>query len=343
MKPQPPAIDAETAASLLSDGRIAPGTHVRGEWTIGPDRLRRHRLPDGLTVDVLRIEDMTGVDDLLPANLTAYELSLVGTDVTRLPPGLTVRNKLDLSNCSFLEELPDGFRTGSLGLRGCTALKELRPNLDVWFLDLSGCWALERWPDSARVRGGHLALPGCVALQSLPESLGRLAGLDVRECPQLSALPTGLEVTGWIDLAHCGLLENGSLPASIGTPEIRWGRVPIDDRIAFRPESITTEEVLAEKNAERRRVLIDRYGYGRLMSDLNATVLDADTDPGGERQLLQVVFEDDEDLVAMSCHCPSTGRQYVIRVPPATKTCHQAAAWIAGFDDPSDYRPLSET
>jgi hypothetical protein len=59
--------------------------------------------------------------------------------------------------------------------------------------------------------------------------------------------------------------------------------------------------------------------------------------------LLRVKLSEDEDLVAMSCFCPSTARQYIIRVPPQTPTCRHAAAWIAGFDDPNDYRPLIET
>ena len=72
-------------------------------------------------------------------------------------------------------------------------------------------------------------------------------------------------------------------------------------------------------------------------------MLDRDTDPGGPRELVRIKLPDDEDLVALSCFCPSTNRQYILRVPPETKTCHQAAAWIAGFDDPNDYRPLLET
>ena len=40
---------------------------------------------------------------------------------------------------------------------------------------------------------------------------------------------------------------------------------------------------------------------------------------------------------------PATGRRYVLRVPPQTRTCRQAAAWIAGFDNPDDYQPLAET
>lgn len=47
--------------------------------------------------------------------------------------------------------------------------------------------------------------------------------------------------------------------------------------------------------------------------------------------------------VCVSVQCPSTGRRYLIRVPPNTRTCHQAAAWIAGFDDPRKYNPIIET
>lgn len=65
--------------------------------------------------------------------------------------------------------------------------------------------------------------------------------------------------------------------------------------------------------------------------------------PGGERRLLRVPMENDEDLVCVSVQCPSTGRRYLIRVPPNTRTCHQAAAWIAGFDDPRKYNPIIET
>ena len=80
------------------------------------------------------------------------------------------------------------------------------------------------------------------------------------------------------------------------------------------------------------------------MSAAAAEVLDADRDPGGPRRLVRVAMgKDDEPLVCVSVVCPSTGRQYVIRVPPTTTSCHQAAAWIAGFDNPNDYHPLVET
>src|SRR5205807_2217177 len=106
---------------------------------------------------------------------------------------------------------------------------------------------------------------------------------------------------------------------------------------------ITLEELLQEKNAERRRVLLDRFGIARFMKETKAEVLDEDEDPGGKRQLLRVDLQEDEPLVTLSCLCPSTARQYFLRVPPDMTSCHQAAAWIAGFDDPADYQPILET
>ena len=72
-------------------------------------------------------------------------------------------------------------------------------------------------------------------------------------------------------------------------------------------------------------------------------MLDKDRDPGGERRLLQVALPGDEPLVCLAVFCPSTGRQYMLRVPPSIRSCRGAAAWIAGFDNPNDYRPIAET
>ena len=71
--------------------------------------------------------------------------------------------------------------------------------------------------------------------------------------------------------------------------------------------------------------------------------LDKDSDAGGVRRLLRVEFAGDEPLVCLNVFCPSTGRQYMLRVPPQMRHCHAAAAWIAGFDNPDEYQPVQET
>lgn len=337
------SMDPEAAYAALAEGRPLP-FHVAGvlDYSLPSGRELPKAFPVGMSVDVLNLADRAELASL-PNGLAAYELNLSGTAVRSLPDDLRVESRLDLSRCDRLESLPAGLTVGTLLLRACTALVALPEGLDVWFLDLTGCWAFERWPEAARIRGGRLQLRGCTALRTLPSYVRRLAALDVRDCPNLTALPADLVVSGWLDLAASGLTEEDSLGVGMSRTQLRWSGVNIDARIAFRPESIPVEEVLGEQNAERRRVLMDRYGYGRFLKDAGAQVLDRDRDPGGERQLLRLVLQGDEDLVAMSCFCPSTGRQYMLRVPPQTATCRAAAAWIAGFDDPDDYRPVQET
>ncbi len=336
-------VSAEEAYRLLESSDPPDELFVRGVLDYSEKSGRRipSRLPTRLTVDVF---DMSGRQrPILPTHLSCYELNLSQTTITTLPDGVQVTSRLDLSGCERLERLPDGLTVGTLVLRSCTSLKRLPERLDVWFLDLTGCWAFETWPASAQIRGGRLQLRNCTALRSLPPYLNRLSALNVRDCPNLRSLPTGLVVTGWLDLGHSGLTDESLLPPGLERSQLRWAGINVDRRVAFHPEEIRVDEVLQERNAERRRVMLDRYGYGRFLRDSQAELLDGDTDPGGPRQLMRVALAGDEDLVALSCYCPSTGRQYMIRVPPDTPTCHAAAAWIAGFDDPDDYRPIQET
>jgi len=332
----------DEAYFLLRSGRSSDRP-IRGvlDYSAKSARVLPETFPDDLTVEVL---DLSGRSlTSLPAGLNAYELNLAGSTIKHLPDDLRVSSRLDLAGCDRLESLPDGLTVGTLILRGCTALARLPEGLDVWFLDLSGCWAVEHWPRTAAIRSGQLQLRGCTALRHLPDYLTRLSALNVRDCPNLQSLPENLVVTGWLELAHSGLTREDMLPLGVTDAQLRWAGLNVDRRIAFHPETLTVDEVLAERNTERRRVLLDRYGFSRFVADAHAEILDRDTDPGGERQLLRVPIPDDEALVAMSCFCPSTGRQYMLRVPPTTSSCRHAAAWIAGFDDPDEYQPVLET
>jgi hypothetical protein len=229
---------------------------------------------------------------------------------------------------------------GTLILRDCLSLQALPEGLNVFFLDISGCSALRDWPRQGRIRFGHLRARGCGELRALPAWLDNVAQIDLCDCTGLHELPAGLRVNSWIDLANTGIT---ALPPSLAGTPLRWRGVPVDERIAFRPETISVAEILHEANVERRRVLLERMGYDSFLARAEARVIHADTDPGGERRLLKVPMPGDEDLVCLAVYCPSTGRQYVIRVPPAMRSCRQAAAWIAGFDNADDYQPIAES
>ena len=276
----------------------------------------------------------------LPAGLRCYEIDASGSRLSSIPADLKIDGRLVLNDCAHLLSLPAGLEAGSISLRNCVSLRALPENLSTWFLDLTGCTRFEHWPKNGTIHHGSLVLRNCVGIRTLPGWIGRLASLDVAGCVQLAEIPESVSVTTWVDVGGSGLT---ALPGSLEGASLRWRGVRVDERIAFHPEQLSAKEALAEKNAEMRRVMIERMGYLRFTQEAGAKRLDEDRDAGGVRQLLRIELAEDEPLVGLSCHCPSTQRQYFLRVPPAMKTCHQAAAWMAGFDDPSLYHPVIET
>jgi hypothetical protein len=267
-------------------------------------------------------------------------LSAQATPLTTLPDDLQVTSWLDLSGCDLLTTLPAGLTVDTLVLRGCTGLVTLPEHLHVFVLDMPTCLRIQHFPESGPEQLARLNVRGCTQLTTLPSWLRRVGQLDVSGCAKLEELPEGLRVVTWLDLAHTSLR---SLPASVQGVQLRWRSVVADEQIAFHPETITAGQVLTERNAERRRVLLERLGYEQFVAEAQAEVLSQDQDAGGPRRLLRVPLQDDEPLVCLEVQCPSTSRRYLIRVPPTMHQCHQAAAWVAGFDNPDQYHPLKET
>ena len=298
-----------------------------------PEVLRAHTLQ-------LSFEETKKRISALPRSLTCYSLSLAGQPIVKLPEELQVEFKLDLTNCTQIIELPKNLRVSILVLTNCTGLTSLPEGLRVNFLQLDGCTALRHWPESAQVLHGWVRARGCSQLEQLPSQLGPLASLDLRNCRRVASIPPGINVRSWIDIGGTRIT---SLPEPLAKVGLRWRGVPVNAQIAFFPETLNGGDILAERNAELRRVMIERVGFEKFVREVKAQVLDTDQDRGGERKLLRVHLENDEPIVLVSMHCPSTGRQYLVRVPPKTRTCHEAIAWTAGFDNPDDYAPVQET
>jgi hypothetical protein len=350
------AMSAAEARELILTGSAPSDVKIEGCLELNGDRCLRlparlkarrlrlldcpdlRSLPEGLQVRHLEIRGCPNLSTL-PARLCCYELLAPESSLVALPDGLRVEFRLDLRDSALLTRLPANLHVGSLVLRGCTALESLPESLDVCFLDLQGCRRLRRWPGRVSVRHGHLNLAG-TGFTDLPPGIRQVAQLDLHDCPGITSLPDGLEVFSWIEVGGSGIRH---LPVSLRDVPLRWHGVAVSERIAFRPDTLTVEEILSEANAEVRRVMLERVGFEWFFQHARAEVLDRDRDPGGERHLLRVPLPEDEPLVCLSVYCPSTGRRYVLRVPPTMTTCRQAAAWMAGFDDPEDYRPRIET
>ncbi len=297
------------------------------------------RLPDGARItEELDVVDCKALV-YLPDGLRLHTLSLAGTlGVRILPPDLQVSQRLTARNCDWLESIPP-LNVETLDVQDCVSLRELPDGLRVRFLNVTGCVNLERWPRDGLLGLRGLYMGACGRLTGLPAGTRQLEELDIHDCVGLRALPERLRVSRWLDI---GGLPLTSLPLSARGFRLRWRGVPISGRVAFHPETLTPQEALDEPNLEVRRVMIERMGYERFLEAAQAKQLDQDTDPGGERRLLEIPLGIDEPLVILAVRDPSTGRQYVIRAPPRTRTCHEAAAWIADYD-PKRYQPVVET
>lgn len=345
-------VDAKTALDWIKRGAAPEGLVVSAPLRIP---TKGGRAPASLSAPII---DMTDAESL-PAGLRARRISVHGerlveigaglkceilslrrAGIQSLPADVSASVRIDLEECRRLVELPEHLTTGTLNLTNCTALERLPAGLSVAFLDLAGCTALRSLPDDLRLRGGRLNLRDCALLTELPPALGSVAQLDISGCLNLRRLPEGLEVTSWIDVGGSGVQQ---LPEGFDHVGVRWRGVPVPRHVVFAPASMTHDEILVERNAEVRRVMIERFGYERFMREANAQEEDRDMDAGGERRLLRIAIPGDEDLVCVSVKCPSTGHQFLLRVPPHMRTCRQAVAWTAGFDDPDLYRPSVET
>lgn len=278
--------------------------------------------------------------------IKSYNLELQGSGLKKVPKGIKVSNRLDLSDSFNLQSLPENLSCNQLILRNCVNLRVLPRGLHIKALDISGCSQIESLPTDIIIEDMELIAQGCRNLSKLGGTLRNLTRMDIRGCQLISDIPNGTTVSRWIDIGGTNIK---ALPESLVGVGLKWNGVDIDYQTAFNPESITVDDIFNEKNAEVRRVKISRLGYERFFEKAEPDVLDEDMDAGGRRKLLKIDLERqsygirDEPVVCLSMHCPSTGRKYFIRVPPRMETCRAAAAWIAGFENPEDYNPIYET
>lgn len=197
-KPSTPPLRPTPAASTTKGAK--PRDTVR-------ELILSGRAPDDLVAETVDLANER-TPFRLPSRLRCVDLLLGGSAIAELPPGIVVANRLDLSGCANLRQLPAGLRTGTLNLSACTALTALPENLAVHFLVLDACTALHTWPDSAQVTLGRVSAIGCTALTQLPRTLGPLSSLNLAGCTALGPVPAEIRVVSHVtaDAALAGRL-----------------------------------------------------------------------------------------------------------------------------------------
>jgi hypothetical protein len=103
-------------------------------------------------------------------------------------------------------------------------------------------------------------------------------------------------------------------------------------------EALTPQVALKTANIEQRRAACEMLGWARILSELNARVIDSDIDP----EIGELVEVNLPDLPApakfLRVRC-GTGREFAIGIPPHITKALDAQAWMIGLDPKDFTRP----
>ena len=116
-------------------------------------------------------------------------------------------------------------------------------------------------------------------------------------------------------------LHSEDSPALVfnGIEKYHWHGVEIDSRYLLAKDSLTKNDIVGEKNAEKRRCLKEILGSKKYAELLNIEIIDQDIDAKGNPVKLYRTKEVDDiinkHLYFANVTCPSTGREYFLSVP----------------------------
>jgi hypothetical protein len=119
----------------------------------------------------------------------------------------------------------------------------------------------------------------------------------------------------------------------------------IGEYIVDKPEQLTVKHINQEENEEVKRLAIDKYGWGRYLDDINASVLDR-RENAVDNTIEALVSiktkiwqrqwgwssparETELEQRKLILSCRSTARQYFLAVPEFVNTCEEGQRWMA--------------
>ena len=139
---------------------------------------------------------------------------------------------------------------------------------------------------------------------------------------------------------HC---ESGAAVHYEGFDVFAIHGVRVPEKVIIAPQSLTPAEIDAEKNAEVRRVMIERYGQDHYLMESNAKEIHRDEfgvlyrkEIAGDEALVMV------KVVNSTPEPDGRFKDYFLRVPPTITRAREAVAWTFGKAE-ADYQPVAQS
>lgn len=210
--------------------------------------------------------------------------------------------------------------------------QRILPNLSNWLSSFLLVYFLLQYKGIAAI-SRNATLQAMMSLLDLTlQGYGTLyaAGTVKNGCLEIR-LPVWNEKDFPREIIHCK--EMPELTVSV----IQNG-VVVHEKV-WRPSiHLTAEDIFDEPNLEIRRMMMSKVENGTFLQTSKAELIHAK----GEYQLYRVFMENNVTFHLVHCVCPSTGREYHLRVPSSILDAEQAIAWT--FNEATDtYKPLLET
>jgi hypothetical protein len=138
-----------------------------------------------------------------------------------------------------------------------------------------------------------------------------------------------------------------------------WHGVRVPEQVIMTPEALTPHQISTERNAEVRRVMVERFGAQRYVREIGADIIDIGHVPCSNAEfckhtpehhtvrLYRAELGEDEPLVMVEVtnstpEPDGEWKRYMLRVPPRVQTAREAVAWTFGTTA-DDYAPSMQT
>jgi hypothetical protein len=149
--------------------------------------------------------------------------------------------------------------------------------------------------------------------------------------------------TLWIAAGRLHRTDGPAVEWATGEGYFFWRGTPVPNWIFEHPERITIDAIRTERNVERRRCMIERFGSERFLLEAGARLINRDSCGS----LWRVIFDSEEPytMVEVENGTPEedgTRRRYFLQVPPGMRSAREAVAWSYGLA-PEQYQIAMRT